>query len=77
MLNMCLFIQLMIFYTDHCDNIVLDLLSRLLFPRGFGKNLVFIKDFKVSTIVIIQQLNTIILYVLRTATLMWILKLSK
>ena len=34
---------------DHHNSIVLELLSRILFPWGFGKN-IFIKDFKVLMI---------------------------
>lgn len=36
--------------TDHCDAICLDLLSKLLYPRGLGKKAVFIKHFKVCVI---------------------------
>lgn len=36
------------FIIDHRDGVCLDLLSRLLFPRGMGKGVVFIKKIEVS-----------------------------
>ena len=36
--------------TDHCDAVCLELLSRLLYPRGLGKKAVFIKRFEVCVV---------------------------
>ena len=41
--------------TEHQDVTALELLSRLLYPRGFGKNALLIKRFEVSYIKMIDH----------------------
>ena len=45
------YVRLLVVYmssnTDHCDVTCLDLLSKLLYPRGLSKKAVFIKHFEV------------------------------
>lgn len=43
-------IQQFFTFVDHRDVVYLDLLVRLLYPRGLGKDVTFIKKFEVSVV---------------------------
>lgn len=42
------FINICVSYIEHQDAYSLELLCKLLYPRGFGKNVIFIKNYEVS-----------------------------